>query len=111
MLQRISRAAQAAAPARCTNPIRFAAKQQACGRKPALTMNVVLADNSDGTIKGKPSKVPEGKLDINISATCDSAHVSSGDDDTNSTDPGTTDPGNGQNPEDNLWNNEDFGIQ
>ena len=75
------------------------------------TMNVVLAVNSDGTIKGKPSKVPEGKLDINISATCDSAHVSSGDDDTNSTDPGTTDPGNGQNPEDNLWNNEDFGIQ
>ena len=75
------------------------------------TMNVVLAVNSDGTIKGKPSKVPEGKLDINISATCDSAHASSGDDDTNSTDPGTTDPGNGQSPEDNLWNNEDFGIQ
>ena len=39
------------------------------------TINVVLAVNSDGTIKGKPSKVPEGKLDINISATCDSAHV------------------------------------
>ena len=75
------------------------------------TMNVVLAVNSDGTIKGKPSKVPAGKLDINISATCDSAHASSSDDDTNSTDPGTTDPGNGQNPEDNLWNNEDFGIQ
>lgn len=75
------------------------------------TMNVVLAVNSDGTIKGKPSKVPEGKLNINISATCDSAHVSSGDEDTNSTDPGTTDPGNGQSPEDNLWNNEDFGIQ
>ena len=57
---------------------------------------------------GKPPKVPAGKLDINISATCDSAHASSSDDDTNSTDPGTTDPGNGQNPEDNLWNNEDF---
>lgn len=75
------------------------------------TMNVVLAVNSDGTIKGKPSKVPEGKLNINISATCDSAHASSSDEDTNSTDPGTTDPGNGQSPEDNLWNNEDFGIQ
>lgn len=73
------------------------------------TMNVVLAVNSDGSIKGKPSTVPEGKLDINIGATCDSAHTGSGEDDPGSTDPG--DPDNGQNPDDNLWNNEDFGIQ
>ncbi len=73
------------------------------------TMNVVLAVNSDGSIKGKPSTVPEGKLDIDIGTTCDSAHAGGGDDDTNSTDP--TDPDNGQNSDDNLWNNEDFGIQ
>ena len=74
------------------------------------TMKVVLAVTGDGTIKGKPSAVPEGKLDIDISTTCDSAHTSS-DDNTNNTDPGTTDPDNGQNSEDNLWNNDDFGIQ
>ena len=73
------------------------------------TMNVVLAVNSDGSIKGKPSTVPEGKLDIDIGTTCDSAHAGGGEDDTNSTDP--TDPDNGQTPDDNLWNNEDFGIQ
>ena len=75
------------------------------------TMNVALAVSSDGTIKGKPSKVPAGKLGYQYQRNLRLLlHASSSDDDTNSTDPGTTDPGNGQNPEDNLWNNEDFGI-
>lgn len=74
------------------------------------TMNVVLAVNSDGSIKGKPSSVPEGKLDINISATCDSQHTG-GEDSTDNTDNGSTEQGNGQAPDDNLWNNDNFGIQ
>ena len=74
------------------------------------TMNVVLAVNSDGSIKGKPSSVPEGKLDINISATCDSQH-SGGEDSTDNPDNGSTEQGNGQVPDDNLWNNDNFGIQ
>ena len=63
-----------------------------------------MDESADRYVNKKRGKKSEEKENC-------SNYFSCSDDDTNSTDPGTTDPGNGQNPEDNLWNNEDFGIQ
>lgn len=38
-------------------------------------MSVVLAVNDSGRIVGKPSEVPEGRMDIDVSAVCDMAHT------------------------------------
>ena len=67
-----------------------------------------MDESADRYVNKKRGKKSEEKE--NDKENC-SNYFSCSDDDTNSTDPGTTDPGNGQNPEDNLWNNEDFGIQ
>lgn len=81
------------------------------------TMQVVLAVDSSGNIKGKPTDIPEGKLDINVNAACDLNHAGGGtttepEQPTTPTDPGTTptDPGI-QIPDDELWGGGDFGIQ
>lgn len=76
------------------------------------TEQVVLAVGSDGTIKGKPSEIPEGKLDINVNEACDFDHAGGGTSDPGTTDPGTTDPGySDQIPDDDMWSSNDFGIQ
>lgn len=83
------------------------------------TMQVVLAVDSSGNIKGKPTDIPEGKLDININAACDVNHVGSDattepeqptappptESDNTPADPGV------QIPDDELWGGGDFGIQ
>lgn len=82
------------------------------------TMQVVLAVGSDGEIKGKPSTIPEDKLDIKIGEACDLPHTSTIPDPiqnptqpTVPTDPNTTEPAPpDQIPEDDLWGNGDFGI-
>ncbi|MGN1230811.1 MAG: transglycosylase domain-containing protein, partial [Anaerotignum sp.] len=81
------------------------------------TMQVVLAVDSSGNIKGKPTDIPEGKLDINVNAACDLNHAGGGtttepEQPTAPTDPDTTpaDPGI-QIPDDELWGGGDFGIQ
>ena len=38
---------------------------------------MVLAVDENNNILSKPNTVPEGKLDINITATCDAKHTSS----------------------------------
>ena len=79
------------------------------------TMQVVLAVDSSGNIKGKPTTIPEGKLDINVSAACDLSHAGGTTDPnqtTTPTDPTTSDPNyNDQIPDDDMWGGNDFGIQ
>lgn len=73
------------------------------------TMSVVLAVDKNGKILGKPSKLGEGEVDIDVSATCDSAHTG-GYNPVNPFDPEDTSNGAGENP-DFTYNGDDFGIQ
>ena len=74
---------------------------------PDCHMEVVLAVNGD-KIVSKPSTIPEGKMDINISEACDMQHGQVPVTDPNMpVDPGADD----MIPSDENWNEEDFGIQ
>ena len=74
---------------------------------PDCHMEVVLAVNGD-KIVSKPSTIPEGKMDINISEACDMQHGQVPVTDPNMpVDPGVDD----MIPSDENWNEEDFGIQ
>ena len=74
---------------------------------PDCHMEVVLAVNGD-KIVSKPSTIPEGKMDINISEACDMQHGQVPVTDHNMpVDPGADD----MIPSDENWNEEDFGIQ
>lgn len=80
------------------------------------TMQVVLAVDSSGNIKGKPTTIPEGKMDIKVNEACDLSHIS--DAVAEPEQPGTpAEPdGNDSNgdvqiPDDGLWGDNDFGIQ
>lgn len=79
------------------------------------TMQVVLAVDSSGNIKGKPTTIPEGKLDINVNETCNLSHTGGTTDPNQPATPAdstTSDPGySDQIPDDDMWNNNDFGIQ
>ncbi|MGM9917390.1 PBP1A family penicillin-binding protein [Anaerotignum sp.] len=80
------------------------------------TMQVVLAVDSSGNIKGKPTTIPEGKLDIKVNETCDLSHTGG-----TTTEPeqpaapsdsdGSDSNGGVQIPDDELWGGGDFGIQ
>ena len=70
-------------------------------------MEVVLAVNGDNIIS-KPKTIPEGKMEIFINEACDMQHESVPVIDPNMpADPGFVD----MVPEDENWNDEDFGIQ
>lgn len=90
-------------------------------------MDVVLAVDEKGNILSKPSKIPEGKMDINIKETCDYDHTNSPppyDDNlptdnggwggNNGNNPGTNTPGDTNYddgiPDENTWQNNNFGI-
>ncbi|MDD4843663.1 MAG: PBP1A family penicillin-binding protein [Anaerotignum sp.] len=101
-------------------------------------MDVVLAVDEDGNILGKPSKIPDGKMDINIHETCDYDHTPEvtlppyeddlpfGDGDngdfednngnTDSNNNGTGNDSSGNNdyddtiPGEDVWQDENFGI-
>lgn len=90
-------------------------------------MDVVLAVDEKGNILSKPSKIPEGKMDINIKETCDYDHTNSPppyDDNlptdnggwggNNGNNPGTSTPGDTNYddgiPDENTWQNNNFGI-
>lgn len=92
-------------------------------------MEVVLAVDEKGNIIGKPSTIPEGKMDININETCDFDHapepiVPSYDDDfpfgnennngNNGDNAGTDSPGNDEYndtiPGEDVWQDDNFGI-
>ena len=78
------------------------------------TEQVVLAVDAGGNIEGKPSEIPEGKLDINVSEVCDAAHTGAAIilDPSVPTDSGASDPGySDQIPDDDMWSSNDFGIQ
>lgn len=90
-------------------------------------MDVVLAVDDKGNILSKPSKIPEGKMDINIKETCDYDHTNSPPpyDDTLPTDNGGWGGNNGNGsgtntpgdtnyddgiPDENTWQDNNFGI-
>lgn len=90
-------------------------------------MDVVLAVDEKGNILSKPSKIPEGKMDINIKETCDYDHTNSpppfednlptdngGWGGNNGNNPGTSTPGDTNYddgiPDENTWQNNNFGI-
>lgn len=90
-------------------------------------MDVVLAVDEKGKILSKPSKIPEGKMDINIKETCDYDHTNSpppfednlpidngGWGGNNGNSPGTNTPGDTNYddgiPDENTWQNNNFGI-
>lgn len=90
-------------------------------------MDVVLAVDEKGNILSKPSKIPEGKMDINIKDTCDYDHTNSpppyednlptdngGWGGNNGNNPGTSTPGDTNYddgiPDENTWQNNNFGI-
>lgn len=90
-------------------------------------MDVVLAVDEKGNILSKPSKIPEGKMDINIKETCDYDHTNSPPpyDDTlpidnggwggnNGNGSGTNTPGDTNYddgiPDENTWQDNNFGI-
>jgi len=90
-------------------------------------MDVVLAVDEKGNILSKPSKIPEGKMDINIKETCDYDHTNSpppfednlpidngGWGGNNGNSPGTNTPGDTNYddgiPDENTWQNNNFGI-
>ncbi|WP_352399078.1 PBP1A family penicillin-binding protein [Anaerotignum sp.] len=90
-------------------------------------MDVVLAVDENGNIVGKPSTIPEGRMDINIHETCTMDHTpssifppidgnfpSGGDDNTGGNGSGTnppTDEGiDGWIPDDEIWDDSNFGI-
>lgn len=90
-------------------------------------MDVVLAVDEKGNILSKPSKIPDGKMDINIKETCDYDHTNSpptyednlptdngGWGGNNSSNPGSNTPGDSNYddgiPDENTWQNNNFGI-
>lgn len=91
-------------------------------------MDVVLAVGKNGNIIGKPSTIPEGKMDININETCDYDHTTDnttspsnneevpivGGDDSHNNGSGTNPPADGgyedMIPDDEDWHNDNFGI-
>jgi penicillin-binding protein 1A len=101
-------------------------------------MDVVLAVDENGKILGKPSTIPEGKMDININETCDFDHTpevtlplyeddlpigdwdngdfgnNNGNTDSNNNGTGNDSPGNNDYddtiPGEDVWQNENFGI-
>lgn len=80
------------------------------------TMQVVLAVDSSGNIKGKPTTIPEGKLDIKVNEACDLSHTGGPATDPEQpatpSDPDGSDSNGGvQIPDDELWGGGDFGIQ
>ena len=80
------------------------------------TMQVVLAVDSSGNIKGKPTTIPDGKLDIKVNETCDLSHTGGPATDPEQpatpSDPDGSDSNDGvQIPDDELWGGGDFGIQ
>ncbi len=74
-------------------------------------INVVLAVDSSGNIKGKPSTTPEGKLDININEACTIDHAAAEPQEPAvPQDPGFVEPDDED--DDDLWGTgDDFGIQ
>lgn len=80
------------------------------------TMQVVLAVDSSGNIKGKPTTIPGGKLDIKVNETCDLSHTGGAatepEQPVTPSVPDGNDPNGGvQIPDDELWGGNDFGIQ
>lgn len=80
------------------------------------TMQVVLAVDSSGNIKGKPTTIPDGKMDIKVNEACDLPHTggvaTEPEQPGTPTDPDGNDPNGGvQIPDDELWGDNDFGIQ
>lgn len=80
------------------------------------TMQVVLAVDSSGNIKGKPTTIPDGKLDIKVNEACDLSHTGGPATDPEQpatpSDPDGSDSNDGvQIPDDELWGGGDFGIQ
>ncbi len=93
-------------------------------------MDVVLAVDEDGNILGKPSTIPDGKMDINIHETCDYDHTpevtlpdyednlpfGDGDNDNSEDNNMTGNDSTGNNdyddtiPGEDVWQNENFGI-
>lgn len=90
-------------------------------------MDVVLAVDEKGKILSKPSKIPEGKMDINIKETCDYDHTNSpppfednlpidngGWGGNNGNSPGTNTPGDTNYddgiPDESTWREGNFGI-
>jgi penicillin-binding protein 1A len=101
-------------------------------------MDVVLAVDENGKILGKPSTIPEGKMDININETCDFDHTpevtlplyeddlpigdwdngdfgnNNGNTDSNNNGTGNDSSGNNDYddtiPGEDVWQNENFGI-
>ncbi|KXL53253.1 penicillin-binding protein 1A/1B [Anaerotignum neopropionicum] len=91
-------------------------------------MDVVLAVDDEGNILGKPSTIPDGKMDININETCDYNHSVSpiippyddtfpfgnGNNEGNNNGTGTNSPGDtGYNdtiPGEDVWQDDNFGI-
>lgn len=80
------------------------------------TMQVVLAVDSSGNIEGKPTTIPDGKLDIKVNETCNLPHTGGATTDpeqpeTPSDPEGSESNGGVQIPDDELWGGNDFGIQ
>lgn len=80
------------------------------------TMQVVLAVDSSGNIEGKPTTIPDGKLDIKVNETCNLPHTGGATTDPEQpetpSDPEGSDSNDGvQIPDDELWGGGDFGIQ
>lgn len=79
-------------------------------------MQVVLAVDSSGNIEGKPTTIPDGKLDIKVNETCNLPHTGGATTDpeqpeTPSDPEGSESNGGVQIPDDELWGGNDFGIQ
>ncbi len=80
------------------------------------TMQVVLAVDSSGNIEGKPTTIPDGKLDIKVNETCNLPHTGGATTDPEQpetpSDPEESESNGGvQIPDDELWGGNDFGIQ